>query len=944
MLRSKAFYKKTRRGKVFRIVEDHYLRDDIGCGHLAGNSLTQEMFKELVADSERKDVLVLDANVALNQIDLLEHPCPAFSLVVILQTVFEEVRHNNLALARRLRQLMLGESRPFVFFANEHHCQACQHLRLGLSPNDRNDRAIRVATAWFAEQVGGAGRVLLLTNDRLNREAAGKEGLAAHTVQAYVKKELAPRYPELEDLLARPEEEEGGGGGGGGGRRRRRQALYPAHLPMSELARGVQSGKYFQGPIRCERGGWQRGYVVEKEKEAESRMAVHIVGWEHMNRAVNGDIVAIEVLPRDQWLGAAEARDAAALDARSKEEGEKESAAEGAAAEVAADTAEETPPGRRGRGRAGRGAAAGAAAAAAPTPTGRVVGVVKRNWRPYCGSVEAAGDRLGGGGGEEGGSGGSTSVLFRPVERTVPKVRLVTRQRAALAGKRILVALDAWPADSRYPHGHYVRTLGDAGDKEVETQVVLLEHDIPFEPFSDEVLACLPDPDNWLTEDEVAKRRDLRHIPVMSIDPPGCKDIDDALHCIQLDNGNWQAGVHIADVTHFVAAGSALDLEAANRSTSTYLVERRLDMLPGLLTETLCSLKGEVDRYAFSVLWEVTPEGDIVDVEFCKSVIHSIAATSYDEAQMMLDDPNRDDIKAQSVRRLNKLAKIFRARRIAAGALTLASPEVRFQLDSESRNPTDVQMYQLKETNALVEEFMLLANITVAKRVLRTFPTLCCLRRHPAPSRQQFAPLLAAVASVGMELDIATSKTLADSLDAAARPGDPYFNKLLRVLSTRCMSPAQYFCSGERTAPEWHHYGLAAPVYTHFTSPIRRYADVVVHRLLAAALGVAPLPAALATKAHTAPRPLHELTENMNRRHRAAQMAGRASVQLHTLVYFKDRPQRQKAYILGVRPDGVSVLVPRFGIEGTLKLDAAAAAAGGRLACDEEAHALTFTP
>jgi exosome complex exonuclease DIS3/RRP44 len=436
-----------------------------------------------------------------------------------------------------------------------------------------------------------------------------------------------------------------------------------------------------------------------------------------------------------------------------------------------------------------------------------------------------------------------------------------------------------------------------------------------------QVLACLPPEDYKITLEE--GRLDLRHLPVLSIDPPGCKDIDDALHCIVLPNGNYQVGVHIADVTHYVKAGTAIDLEAANRSTSTYLVNKRLDMLPSLLTTDLCSLKGNVDRFAFSVLWEVTPEADIVDVQFKKSVIHSIAALTYQQAQGMIDQPDdEEDIKAGAVKRLNSLARILRKRRIAAGALTLASPEVKFVLDSESLNPTDVQAYQLFEANALVEEFMLFANVTVGKKILRHYPTLSVLRRHPAPNRSMFDSLISKANCKGFSINIEDSKHLADSLDAAVDGDDPYFNKLLRILSTRCMSPAQYFCSGEYKPTDWHHYGLAAPVYTHFTSPIRRYADVCVHRLLAASIGVEPLPVHLSSKSH-----LHDLAANMNRRHRSAQLAGRASVQLHTLIVFsgENGEKEEDAYVLDVDTNQSSepsftVIVPRYGIEGRVRL------------------------
>lgn len=216
---------------------------------------------------------------------------------------------------------------------------------------------------------------------------------------------------------------------------------------------------------------------------------------------------------------------------------------------------------------------------------------------------------------------------------------------------------------------------------------------------------------------------------------------------------------------------------------------------------------------------------------------------------------------------------------------------------------------------------MLLANVTVAKKILRHYPTLSVLRRHPSPNRAMFDGLIGKAKCKGLMINIDDSKRLADSLDEAQVPEDPYVNKLLRILSTRCMSPAQYFCSGEFAPTEWHHYGLAAPVYTHFTSPIRRYADVCVHRLLASAINVAPLPPHLSSKSY-----MHDLCANMNRRHRSAQMAGRASVQLHTLIFFAgDGAKEELAYVLDVETaqasaPKVAVMVPRYGIEGLIRL------------------------
>ena len=403
-----------------------------------------------------------------------------------------------------------------------------------------------------------------------------------------------------------------------------------------------------------------------------------------------------------------------------------------------------------------------------------------------------------------------------------------------------------------------------------------------------------------------------------SVDPPGCRDIDDALGCELLPNGNMKVSVHIADVTHFMRAGTPLDLEASRRATSVYLVERRIDMLPKPLTEEICSLRADVERLTFSVQWEMTPEAEVVNVDFFKALIKSRAALSYGEAQARMDDKNMQDDLTLSLRRLNALAKLLRRKRIEAGALTLASPEVKFEIDRETHDPLDVGMYQVKEANHMVEEFMLLANCAVAEKILSHYPSCALLRRHAAPKADAFEPLLAAVRAVGLDPDTSSSRALADSLIAcAAGPRgasevDPYFDKMVRIMATRCMTQAVYLSSGEAASrAEFTHYGLAAPLYTHFTSPIRRYADVMVHRLLSASLNLDPLPNAFHDRAGA-----RELVANLNHRHHAAQLAGRASVELHTHIFFKEKRVTVDARVIRVLRNGVVVFIPKYGIEG----------------------------
>ena len=217
--------------------------------------------------------------------------------------------------------------------------------------------------------------------------------------------------------------------------------------------------------------------------------------------------------------------------------------------------------------------------------------------------------------------------------------------------------------------------------------MILHEYNVDMRPFSQKVINCLPpEGKNWrASPEEIARRWDLRHLEVCSVDPPGCKDIDDALHCIELENGNFQVGVHIADVTHFVRANSEIDREAARRCTTVYMVDRRTDMLPSLLTENLCSLVSGVDRCAFSVIWEIDRQTfETVDVKFGKSLIRSRWSGNYYKAQEMIDDKEDQSVMTKSLRGLMTVARVLRQRRMEAGALTLATPELKFKLDNES--------------------------------------------------------------------------------------------------------------------------------------------------------------------------------------------------------------------------------------------------------------------
>ena len=437
-----------------------------------------------------------------------------------------------------------------------------------------------------------------------------------------------------------------------------------------------------------------------------------------------------------------------------------------------------------------------------------------------------------------------------------------------------------------------------------------------FRPFSEAVKAELPTLPWLIPDTEREKRTDFRHLNICSVDPPGCTDIDDALHSRLLPNGNIEVGVHIADVTYFIRPGSECDKEAAKRATSVYLTNKRIDMVPPVLSGNLCSLRGGVERLAVSTIWEMTPECEVVSVNFCRSVIESKAALMYSEAQLKIDDASDNSEVALSLRRLNKLAKILRMSRIEKGALMLASPEVRFNMVSETHDPVDVEIKQSYETNSLVEEFMLLANCATAAHTYEQFPACAMLRRHPVPPGSNFEPLLATAKGAGIKLETSSSRALAMSLENAEGHGHKYTSTLLRILATRCMLQAQYFASGTISEDLFSHYGLASDIYTHFTSPIRRYSDIIVHRLLTASIGADETTPDLVSKEKAA-----ELTDNLNFRHTMAQHASRASTDLFCQIFFTGKHIDEEAYILRNKKNAIAVLVPRYGIEGVVFLD-----------------------
>jgi exosome complex exonuclease DIS3/RRP44 len=849
--------------------------------------------------------------------DLFEHT-GAFYDVVILQTVLEELRNQSLPLYNRLLSLIKTDEKRFYLFFNEFRLET--HVRRGPeeSINDRNDRAVRTVASWYEEHLRVSAKkskkekfvpaMVVITDDKDSIRKAKAENVTALSLADYVAG--LEDSEKLLDMISEAREARDTKDSARG------ELFYPEYYSMSKLMTGLRAGTLHQGVFNVSPYNYLEGSI----KVPAFDKPLLILGRDNSNRAISSDVVVIELLPKDQWKSpSAKIVDEEAV---TKNDNPDTDESEAVVTDRERKALQEEAKQAHGKNSEGN-----------PQPTAKVVGVIKRNWRQYVGHVDSNSTASHAGRRQQ-------TVFVLPMEKRVPKIRVRTRQASELIGQRIVVTIDSWDRDSRYPTGHYIRSLGELETKGAETEALLLEYDVQYKPFPKSVLDCLPaEGHDWKVpaskEDKGWNgRRDLRDLLICSIDPPGCQDIDDALHARPLPNGNFEVGVHIADVSHFVKPNNAMDLEASVRGTTVYLVDKRIDMLPHLLGTDLCSLKPYVERYAFSVIWEVTPNAEIVSSNFTKSVIRSREAFSYEQAQLRIDDPSQTDELTESMRNLLRFSKILRQKRYDAGALNLASPEVRIEAGDEAGDPlTDVKTKAMLETNSLVEEFMLLANITVATKVYEYFSQTALLRRHATPPPQNFEDLTNQLAKKrGMELDVSSSGALANSLDRCVDPENPFFNTLVRILATRCMTSAEYFCAGAHAESEFRHYGLASPIYTHFTSPIRRYADLLVHRQLASAIGYEGEDGHAVIEGVSTRGKLEDICRNINYRHRNAQFAGRASIEYYVGQALKARGEKMAAggtdtgideegYVMRVFENGVVVFVPRFGIEGVVRLE-----------------------
>ncbi|XP_063232879.1 DIS3-like exonuclease 2 isoform X2 [Bacillus rossius redtenbacheri] len=520
-------------------------------------------------------------------------------------------------------------------------------------------------------------------------------------------------------------------------------------------------------------------------------------------------------------------------------------------------------------------------------------------------------------------------ALFSPRDSRVPRLRIPMSKcpqdfpkRAAAYGEVLFMArITSW-FDVRYAVGELTKCLGTIGDKTAETQSILLENEIDVTPYPDSFRDFYPQ--SFVIEEELDKRLDLRKECIFTIDPLTARDLDDALSCKRLDNGNFEIGVHISDVTYFLAEGTPLDVEVSKRATSTYLVDEVFHMLPRELC-MLCSLLPGSDRLAFSVFWEMSADAEVLGRRFARTLISSCAQLAYEHAQEMIDNPAKvwrpeelppihngfspSDL-VQAVQALHGLALKLRGERFSNGALRIDQTKLVFHLHPVVGLPVSFTQHVNKESHRMIEEFMLLANMTVAGVLKERFPDVAFLRAHARPHERMMKELQATMGSVGVHLDVSSAGGLQASLGRHAG-ADLYGAARLMVLNLLCAKPmarAKYFCAKfADTDEDYWHYALSAPLYTHFTSPIRRYADVMVHRLLAAAMGYVDKPDWSVDK-------VQKIAANCNKQKFNAKRAGEQSSDLFLTFYVAQfGPLVEDAVVLDVKDHSFDVIVLSMG-------------------------------
>ncbi|MDN3654869.1 ribonuclease R [Ferruginibacter paludis] len=507
---------------------------------------------------------------------------------------------------------------------------------------------------------------------------------------------------------------------------------------------------------------------------------------------------------------------------------------------------------------------------------GKVTEVVTRNQTTFIGNISL-----------------NKNVAFfkAATEKPMPDFYIpIEKLNGAADGERVVAKIVKWDKSDKKPEGEVVSILKSEDVNDMAMKEILIEAGFPL-AFEKAVLDDAMKLSETITREELKKRKDYRDILTFTIDPVDAKDFDDAISIRNLDNGNYEIGVHIADVSHFVKPDSILDKSAYERATSVYLPDRVNPMLPEKISNELCSLRPNEDKYTFSVIFQITNRGEIKHKWIGRTIIHSNHRYTYEDVQTIIE--TKDGLNHKAILLLDKLAKGFRAERFEAGAINFSSQEVRFQLDEKGK-PIGIVIKESKDAHKLVEEFMLLANRTIAEYVSRIKinqePVPFPYRIHDTPDDEKLKPFAAFAKKFGYTFNIHDDAAVAASFnnllkDVSGKPEQ----HVLEQLGIRTMAKAVY------TSKNIGHYGLGFEHYCHFTSPIRRYPDVMVHRILQECLDKNVKP----------DKKMEEKCKHCSDRERKAMEAERASNKYKQVEFMMD--------YLGDEFDGIISGVASFG-------------------------------
>eukprot|EP01134_Creolimax_fragrantissima_P003939 CFRG3939T1 len=763
------------------------------------------------------------------------------------------------------------------------------------------------------------------------------------------------------------------GSSAGGGRGR--VPFFDEYMSDRDVEAGVTSGKLYTGKVRINQKNYREAYVPVDVLMGD----VLLPTMNDRNRALHGDEVALELLDRTNWRPL-KTDYAQAMNLTASEERRLTENAEDYPDEFLRKTAKVVRIQRKVHNRI-------------------VIGTfVSMDNSSYL---------------------DPDMVCFKPLDSKVPRLAIARAEAPAdlfsdesrklisemYRSQLFSATIYSWSPKSAMAEGHLGEHLGQNGDIDAETKALLVDFDVSTDPFSDDVINCLPIKTWSIPAEEYASRTDFRNERVFTIDPATAKDLDDALSIKKTEDGGYIVGVHIADVTYFVKANSALDEEARRRATTVYLVQRNYPMLPNVLCEKLCSLNPGVERLAFSVFWKMNAEGKVIKTWFARSIIKSCVKMSYEHAQLCIDkhescegfkdiEQHLPDISgdhtakqcADDVILLHKLALQMRQRRFKNGSLKLDNIKLMFERD-ENGFPVSFKTYGQKDSNRLVEEFMLQANCSVAIRLHEEFPSHAFLRRQPSPDSKQINKVVAALSACGVTMDAKTSGQIQRSLneiwEGDIQPkrtksivydmNNTSVKRTIVQMLTKPMKLAEYICEGieihkayavqlqkavlmdksvtQDEKPKYdydkmtvedilgkleglgisvsnddmhlnatQHYALSMPLYTHFTSPIRRYADVVVHRMLELAMEMDINPNAVTNVPELSE--LGGIAKHCNERKSASKSAQEQSDKIHLCAFLRGIGGMVKeSVVVAVLDEAFDVYIPDLGIEKRIYLD-----------------------